>query len=460
MQHPAGPDEVSVVLADAARRAAAYRRAAPDRPVAPGPAELAALTAFDAPLPQEPTAAAAVLEQLDRVGSPATVVSNGGRYFGFVTGGTDLAAEAAAILAGAWDQNVALPVMSPVAAQLDAVAARWVCELLGLPAGATATFCGGASVANLSGILAGRDALLARLGWDVGEQGLWGAPLLRVVTGTEAHVSVHKALRLAGFGRRQVVEVETDEAGRVRADRMPALDERTLVVLQAGNVNTGASDPFDPVVGRAHDGGAWVHVDGAFGLWAAVSPRLRQQLAGVEGADSWATDAHKWLNVPYDAGIAICARQEDLQRVFAADAAYLVAGAARAPMHLSVQMSQRARGVETWAALLANGRRGIEELVERCCALARRFADALAAAHAEIVAPVVLNQVLVRFGDDATTDAVIAAVQAGGRCWAGGTTWQGRRAMRLSVCDVAITGADVDAAVAEILRCRRQVGRD
>jgi glutamate/tyrosine decarboxylase-like PLP-dependent enzyme len=451
------PEERAVLLADAARRAGAYAAGAGDRPVAPGPMAQRALGEFGDELPEIGRGPAEVLARLDEIGSPATVVSNGGRYFGFVTGGTDPAAQAAAVLAGAWDQNTALPVMSPVAAHLDALAARWACELLGLPRGATATFCGGATIANLTAILAARDGLLARLGWSVDEAGLAGAPPLRVVTGAETHISVLKALRVAGFGRSAVTLAPTDGCGRALPDAFPPLDDRTLVVLQAGNVNTGHSDPFEPLIARAHEAGAWVHVDGAFGLWAAAAPGRRDAVAGVERADSWATDCHKWLNVPYDAGLAICARAEDLRRALATDAAYVATDAERSPMHLSLQMSQRARGIETWAVLAARGRQGIAELVEGCCALAERFAAGLQAAGAEILAPVVLNQALSRFDDDATTDSVIDAVQRDGTCWAGATTWQGRRAMRISVSDQATTPADVDASVAAIVRCWRAI---
>jgi glutamate/tyrosine decarboxylase-like PLP-dependent enzyme len=449
-------DRADLVL-DAARRAARYVVESADRSVAPSPEAVAALDGFGPALPDGPVPAAAVLDQLDRLGSPATVVNTQGRYFGFVTGGTDPAAQAAAILAGAWDQNTGLPVMSPVAAQLDRLAAGWACELLGLPAGAVAAFCSGATVANLTGILAGRDALLARLGWDVDRRGLAGSPPLRVVTGAEAHASALKALRMAGIGRDAVTFVPTDACGRVRADLFPDVDERTLVVLQAGNVDTGHSDPFADIVGRARDQGAWAHVDGAFGLWAAATPALRHLVAGVQDADSWATDAHKWLNAPYDSGIAICARGEDLRRAFGTSAAYLASDGAREPLHLSVQMSQRARGVEAWALFASRGRRGIAELVERNCRQAARLGRALEGGGAELLAPVVLNQALASFGDDATTDAVIAAVQREGTCWAGATTWHGRRAVRLSVSDAATTDEHIDRAAAAILGCWKAV---
>jgi glutamate/tyrosine decarboxylase-like PLP-dependent enzyme len=298
-----------------------------------------------------------VLQLLDEFGSPAAVDSTHGRYFGFVIGGTDPAATGAAALTAAWDQNVGSPVMSPVGTHLDAIAARWVCELLGLPGDATASFCAGATVANLTCVLAARDALLHRAGWDTLRQGLAGAPALRVVATAEVHVSALKALHMAGIGTDAVTRVPTDEAGRIRADAFPEVDERTLVLLQAGNVNTGQSDPFADIIPRARAAGAWVHVDGAFGLWAAVSDRRRHLVAGAEQADSWATDAHKWLNAPYDSAIAICAREEDLRRSFATEAAYLRGDSGRVLMHLGVQMSQRARGVEAWAIIASRGRR-------------------------------------------------------------------------------------------------------
>jgi glutamate/tyrosine decarboxylase-like PLP-dependent enzyme len=453
------PDEHRAqVLRDAAARAARYLETAADRPVAAPEAAIKGLSTFPSELPAGPSDPAAVVDLLDRVGSPATTVNTHGRYFGFVTGGTHPAAAAAAVLAGTWDQNTALPVMSPVGTHLDALAARWVVDLLGLPPTAVATFCGGATIANLTCLLAARDALLARAGWSVAEQGVAGSPPLRVVATAEVHVSVLKALRAAGVGTASIELVATDGCGRLVAGKLPALDARTIVVLQAGNVNTGHSDPFVAAIPEARSAGAWVHVDGAFGLWAAASPQRRALLAGVDAADSWATDAHKWLNAPYDAGIAVCARAEDLRRALATDAAYVSTDADRALMHLSLQMSQRARGIETWAVLMAEGRAGLAALVDRHCDQAVRFAERLAAAGAQILAPVVLNQLLVRFGDDTTTDAVVAAVQADGTCWVGGTSWQGRRAMRISVSDMATTDDDIDTSAAAVLRCWEAVG--
>ncbi|MBH0777158.1 pyridoxal phosphate-dependent decarboxylase family protein [Nocardia bovistercoris] len=445
----------SRLVLDAARRAATYIDGCRDRGVFPTRQAVSDLARFPRDLAREPVPAHEVLAMLDEVGSPATVVSTAGRYFGYVNGGTDPVAAAAAVLVGAWDQNVALPVMSPVAAHLDELAARWSCQLLGLPDTAVAAFCSGATIANLTGILAARDALLHRAGWSVERRGLAGAPALRVVASAEIHASVVKALRAAGFGADQIERAPTDDRGRVLVDRFPAVDDRTVVLLQAGNVDTGHSDPFDQLIPVVRDRGGWVHVDGAFGLWAAASETQRHLVAGVESADSWATDAHKWLNAPYDSGIAICRDPEDLRRAVASHAAYLSTDAERAPAHLGLQMSQRARGAEVWAILAGRGRRGVADLVDSLCAHATRMAALLAAGGARVLVPTVLNQVLVRFDDDETTDAVIAAVQADRTCWVAGTEWHGHRAMRVSVCDAATTVTDIEIAAAAILRCRR-----
>ncbi len=430
--------------------------------VAPGADELALLGQLPSELPEQPTSAAEVVELLDRLVSPNTTRSTGGRYFGFVNGGTQPAALASAVLTAAWDQNLALPVMSPGPSAVDAIAAGWVRELLGLPEQAIVTFCGGASIANLTGVLAGRDALLHRVGWSVADDGLFGAPPVRVVMGTEAHISAVKAVRLAGFGTDRIEWVPSDDRGRLDPAALPQLDERTLVVLQAGNVNTGHSDPFEEILPAVSEAGGWAHVDGAFGLWAAASPAHRHEVAGVEDADSWASDAHKWLNAPYDSGICAVRDPDDLRRVTATDAAYVATSDDRALMHLGLQMSQKARGVESFAALMGFGRSGLVDMIDRTCALARRFAAHLDDAGAELLCPPALNQALVSFGadssgDDTVTDAVVDAIQADGRLWAGATTWQGRRAMRVSVSSHASTDADIDASAAAVVELWRQL---
>ena len=441
------------LLQDASRRAEAYLAGLAGRAVAPPPAAVQALDALDFPLPASGRPAPEVLALLDDVGSPGTVASAGPRYFGFVTGGALPVAVAAAWLTDAWDQNAGLAVMSPTAARLDAIALRWVAEVLGLPAGTGGGFVTGATMANASCLAAARDAVLARRGWDAAGQGLVGAPPVTVVAGAEVHAAVRKALGLIGLGRDRAVVLPVDAQGRIVAADLPDLAPPAIVCLQAGNVNSGASDPFGPLIAWARDAGAWVHVDGAFGLWAAAAPGTAAQVAGVAGADSWATDAHKWLNTTYDCGIALVRDPAALSAALAASAAYLPDSADREPSHFTPQSSQRARGVEVWAALAALGRDGVAGLVERTCRLARRMAGGMRESGFAVLNDVVLNQVVVDFGGAARTDAVIGAVQRDGTCWCGPTTWQGRRAMRISVSGWSTTGEDIDASIAAIRAC-------
>ena len=405
-----------------------------------------------------PTPPLDVLDLLDRVGSPATVATAGGRFFGFVNGAALPVSVAATWIASAWDQNAALRVMSPAAAALEDVALGWVRDALGLPSESGGSVVTGASMANFTGLAAARHALLERNGWDVENDGVFGAPRLTVVVGDEVHASLLKALGLLGLGRRRVIRVPADEQGRMRADRMPALDDRCIVCIQAGNVNSGAFDPAAAICRRAHEAGAWVHVDGAFGLWAAASPQYRHLTEGFDLADSWATDGHKWPNVGYDCGIAIVRNAAAMRAAMAISAAYFTPGELREPSNYTPEMSRRARGVELWATLRTLGRRGLAELIERTCRHARRFADGLRAAGHEILNEVVINQVLVSFGEPAVTRAVIAKVQSEGTCWCGGTEWHGRPAMRISVSSWATTEEDVEMSLAAILFfVRRQV---
>jgi len=446
---------------EAARRAGGYLAAAPHRSIAPTPEAVAALETFKRPLQDDPISARDVLAELDAFGSPATVIQGVGRYFGYVNGGVEPAAAAAAILAGAWDQNVALPGMSPVGTVLDEVAAGWIVDLLGLPSDAVATFTTGATLANFTAIVAARDALLARAGWSVEEDGLSGSPAIRVIAGAEVHASALKSLRMAGLGAGSIERVPVDADGAIDADAFPTdTDALTLVLLQAGNVTSGASDPFARIIPGVRERGGWVHVDGAFGLWAAASPTRKHLVDGVELADSWATDAHKWLNAPYDSGVVIVRERADLYRAMAITAPYLATTDARPLMHLSPHMSQRARGVETWALLAARGRDGIAALIDDTCDRATQFAELLGNAGVEVLAQPVLNQVPVAFGtapgepgDDAVTNAAIAAIQAEGTLWAGASMWRGKRILRLSVSDAATTSDDVVAATLAILEC-------
>ena len=455
------PDELRTdLLADAADRAGRYLRRLADRAVAPAPAAVHALDELDFPLPEAGLGPSRVLAALDDVGSPATVASAGPRYFGFVTGGALPIAVAASWLLTAWDQNAALSAMSPVAARLDAVAISWVAGLLGLPAETSGGFVTGATMANAACLAAGRDAVLTRTGWDAAALGLVGAPPVQVVVGDEVHAAVLKALGLIGLGRGRAVRLRTDDQGRIAPDGLPDLDRPAIVCLQAGNVNSGASDPFAPLIEWAHAQGAWVHVDGAFGLWAAACPELAGEVSGAAAADSWATDAHKWLNTTYDCGIALVRDGAALRAAMRAEASYLPLGAARDPMMFTPQSSQRARGAEVWAVLAALGRDGVSRLVAGHVALARRFASGLAAGGLDVLNEVRLNQVVAAGPDAGATDQMIAALQREGTCWCGPTSWRGRRGMRISICNWATTEADVDRSVAAVLAAARPASAD
>jgi len=444
------------LLSEAAGRAVNYLRRIRQRGVAPAEAAVAALQRFAEPLPAGPIDPVEVLRQLDEIGSPGTVANSGGRFFGFVNGGSVPAALAANVLAAAWDQNAGLRVMSPVGAVLEDVAIGWIRELLGLPGEAAGSFVTGATMANMTCLIAARHALLARAGWDAEAQGLFGAPAFSVVVGDEAHASLRKALAMAGLGRDRVISVPTDAHGRMRSDVFPKLKEPSLICLQAGNVNTGAFDPAAEICAAARESGSWVHVDGAFGLWAACAPKRAYLMNGFGDANSWATDAHKWLNVPYDCGLAFVRDGSALYQALNLQAAYLPPGSLRDPMQWTPESSRRARGVEVWAALKSMGRSGLADLVERTCRHAQRFAAGLRAAGHEILNEVVINQVLVRFGSDETTQAVIEAVQRDGTCWCGGTVWQGQRAMRISVSSWVTDEEDVEWSLDAILRAAKQ----
>jgi glutamate/tyrosine decarboxylase-like PLP-dependent enzyme len=444
------------LLDSAHQRATRYLSDLPARRVTPTPEAIEALQRFVRPVPEGPTDPAEVLRELDDWGSPATVATAGGRYFGFVTGGSLPATTAAAWLAAAWDQNAAMSVLSPVAAQLEAVSLQWVTDLLGLPAGTGAGFVTGASLANLTALAAARHALLARQGWDVEAKGLFRAPEITVVTSDEVHSTVLKALAILGLGRDRLIRVPTDEQGRMRADQLPNVDERTLVCLQAGNVNTGSFDPFAAICGRAKAAGAWVHIDGAFGLWAAACPSRRHLVNGIDQADSWAVDCHKWLNTPYDAALALVRDPAMLRRAMAINASYLDMAGVREPAQYVPDLSRRARGVEVWAALRSLGRSGLANLIERTCRHAARFAQGLKSAGFKIHNDVVINQVLVSFGSADRTKRVIEAIQAEGTLWCGGSVWQGATVMRISVSSWATTDQDVERSLETIVRLAGQ----
>jgi glutamate/tyrosine decarboxylase-like PLP-dependent enzyme len=440
------------LLGDVLRRTVSYLHDVRSRRVAPAASSIAALEAIGGSLPDRADAPLHVLDLLDRVGSAATVANAGGRFFGFVNGGVLPASLAASWMVSAWDQNAALRVMSPAAAAFEDVAIEWVRDLLGLPAEGGGAVVTGATMANFSGLAAARHALLERAGWDVENEGLFGAPPLTVVVGDEVHLSVVKALGLLGLGRQRVHRVPVDGQGRIRADALPALDERTIVCIQAGNVNTGAFDPAGEICRRARDAGAWVHVDGAFGIWAAASPRYRHLTQGFSAADSWATDGHKWPNVGYDCGFVFVRDARALRSAMAMSSAYFAPGERREASQFSPEISRRARGVELWATLRSLGRQGLADLIERTCSHAKQFAVGLRESGYQILNEVVINQVLVSFGTPALTRSVIEALQEEGTCWCGGTEWQGHVAMRISVSSWATTRDDVEQSLGAIRR--------
>lgn len=448
------------LLEETARRAIEYLDGLDGRRVSPAPEAVQALARLDEPLPRHSTPAENVLALLDEIGSPATVAMAGPRYFGFVIGGSLPATVAANWLAAAWDQNAVFFNTSPTAATLETVALRWLVDLFHLPSECAGAFVTGATMANLTALAAARYQVLTQANWDVEGNGLFGAPPITVIVGAEVHASVIKALGLLGLGRNRIVRIPVDSQGRMRPEAMPSIDGPTIVCAQAGNVNTGSFDPFVETCQRAHAGGAWVHVDGAFGLWAAAVPSLAHLTAGLANADSWAMDAHKWLNVPYDSGLAFVRHAESLRAAMAISAAYLPApSTSRSPSDWTPELSRRARGVEIWAALRSLGMDGLVDLIERTCRHARRFAEGLGAAGYHILNDVALNQVLVSFGDTESTNRVIAEVQNEGTCWAGGTVWQGQTAMRISVSSWATTDADVEHSLAAMLRVAANVRR-
>ena len=441
------------ILDDAARRARQYLERLGTRSVAADAASVAGLRELDETLPQQGCDPAETLGLLDRTVSPATMAMAGPRFFGFVIGGALPVTVAANWLAAAWDQNAALYEVTPGVSRLEEIALRWLVELLGLPPSTGAGFVSGATVANFTALAAARHAVLASAGWNVEADGLFGAPPIQVITGAEAHPTLLKSLGMLGLGRGRIQRVPVDGQGRMRADALPRISGPAIVCLQAGNLNTGAFDPFEPLIEQAHAAGAWVHVDGAFGLWAKAAPSLRPLARGLERADSWATDAHKWLNVPYDSGLAFSRDAHALRAAMAVTAEYLPTESThRNPSDFTPELSRRARGVEVWAALRSLGRAGLAELFERNCRQASRFAAGLRAAGYPVLNDVVLNQVLVSFGPAERTRAVIAALQREGTCWCGATVWQGATAMRISVCSWATTDADVERSLAAMLR--------
>lgn len=434
-----------------------YVRQVNDMRVYPDDKAIGNLSVFEEALPEEPESTKEILDMLAEYGSPATVAQTGGRYFGFVCGGILPSALCSKWLADAWDQNSALFVLSPVASKLEAVCENWLKELLKLPEDTVAGFVSGSSTASICGLLAGRNYLLNNLGYDVTKQWLFGAPQLKIVVGEEAHSTIFKALSIIGLGNAKLIKVPTDGQGRIKAEEVPELDSRTLLILQAGNVNTGAFDEFEPICRKANAAGAWVHVDGAFGLWAAASEKMDHLTKGLELADSWSADAHKTLNAPYDNGIVLCRHKDILTNAMHMTGSYIIYNENRDGMLYTPEMSRRARAIDLWATLKGLGRKGVAELVEELHCKAVNFSKLLEAGGLKILNEVVYNQVLVYYDNDQKTEALINAVQKSGVCWLGGSKWSGKSVMRISVCSYKTTYDDIEKSAAEILRIAKQL---
>jgi glutamate/tyrosine decarboxylase-like PLP-dependent enzyme len=456
-------------LQAASRAAIDFLHGLPVRPVGASVSRSDLLGSLGGELQDEGLDAAEVIESLVRAAEPGLVATQSGRFFGFVIGGSTPASMAADWLTSTWDQNAGLSLLTPAAAVVEEITGRWLIELLRLPQNASVGFVTGAMMANFTALAAARHAVLAHAGWNVETAGLIQAPHIRVFAGRDHHDTIDRALRFLGLGTDCLVTVDSDETGRMLADdlgrKLAEREAPTIVCAQAGCVNGGSIDPLADIIDVAHHHSAWVHVDGAFGLWASATPALRPLLDGVERADSWATDAHKWLNVPYDSGLVFCAHPDQHRASMQVRAAYLshAEPSVRDPMDYNPEFSRRARGFVIYAALRALGRRGVADLVERCCELAERFGEQLRTADgAELLLPVSLNQVVVRFlaadGDhDRHTRSVLAAVQREGVCWPSSTTWRGQAAIRISVSNATTDLDDVDASVASLLRWHHQL---
>ena len=446
---------------ETARKAAySYADEVLQRPVFPTPDALENLHQFDQPLPEAPGDAVAIVEQLHRYGSPATIAQIGGRYFGLVNGGVIPASLAVRWLTDFWDQNTPLYVTSPIASRLEQVTESWLRELLGLPDSTVAGFVSGSSVAIFAGLAAARYKLFDSMGWDINRQGFIDAPRIRVVASAQAHGTVTKAVALLGLGIDNVEWVAADSEGRINVSEVPDLDASTLLILQAGNVNSGAFDDFKTLCSKARDAGAWVHIDGAFGLWAAAAEKLSYLTEGIELADSWSIDGHKTLNTPYDCGVVLCRDRAALANALQATGAYIVYSENRDGMLLTPEMSRRARIVELWAALKYLGKSGTDDLVYGLHLRARQFAEELEQQGFEILNDVVFNQVLVACDNDDITGDTINHIQQSGECWVGGTQWQQRSVIRVSVCSWATTGADVTRSVKAFVAARLKARTD
>lgn len=442
-------------LLSSAIKAIDYLQDVEARGVAPTEQAIKNMSAFDETLPYVGKDALQTIDFLNQFGSPATMASNGNRYYGFVIGGSHTAALAANWMASAWDQNAGLDITSPVSAKIETVTERWLTEVLPVARGSSVGFVTGVTMANFCALAAARSSISQQHNWDVEANGLYGAPRIMVVVGEEVHGSLLKALSMLGLGSDRVVRVASDHNGRMRMDSLPPLDARTILCLQAGNVNTGGMDD-GAIISYAKSQGAWVHIDGAFGLWAGASEYKKHLTRGYAQADSWATDGHKWLNVPYDNGLVICRNGHHLRKAMSTQGDYLDQSGERIPYQYTPELSRRARAVDVWAAMRTLGKHGIDDLVTRTCVYAEFVAAQLTDAGYEILNEIETNQILVSFGTDEDTNRVIQTVQSEGTCWCSGTKWKGRVAMRISLSSAKTTELDIRYSVEAILKAAKK----
>ena len=447
--------EYKLILEQVKDYAVEYLDDVEEKRVFPSQEQLNALSSFNEALPEAGTDAPKVIESLHRIGSPATTAQVGGRYFGFVNGGLLPIAHAASWLSDTWNQNGALYIMSPVASYLEQVCEGWVRDLFGLPNDTAMGLVTGSSNALICALAAARNELYRRKGYDIVSRGLRNAPAIRVVLGAGAHSAVRSALSILGIGTDEIEIVPVDSLGRIIAAEVPTLDDQTLLILQAANVNGGAYDDFDTLCDKANAAGAWVHIDGAFGLWASCSRKYRHLTKGFEKADSWVTDAHKTLNAGYDCGLVLCRHREALASALAANGSYIAYSENRDGMLYSTEMSRRTRGVMLWAVLKHLGREGVEELIDRLCDNTAYFADELQKAGFSLVNPPQFNQFMIKCESDAETEHLLKSVQDSGVCWCGGSSWEGEKVIRVSVCSHATTHEDIDMSVRAFKEARR-----
>ncbi len=445
------------LLLETAKRSIKYREEINSRSVSPSQNAIERLKELDLPFPEHPVDPSKTIEILDEIGSPATIGISGGRFFGFVIGGSVPASVAANWLSTAWDQNAGLFVGSPIGVVLEEICLKWLLQIFDLPPQSAGAFVTGATMANFTSLAAARHSILKNEGWDVESKGLFHAPPINVIVSEEAHPSLFRGLGLLGLGKDRVIKVPVDDQGRMQLKRFPKIKGPSIVCTQAGNVNTGSFDPVKEVCEIAHESNAWVHVDGAFGLWASAVSSKKYLSEGINLADSWATDAHKWLNVPYDSGLAFVKDSESLRSAMSLTAAYLPQGEHREPSQYCPELSRRSRGIEIWAALHSLGRSGLSDLIDRTCRHAEKFADGLRSAGFDILNDVVINQVLVSFGSPQETKTIIREIQNDGTCWCGGTEWQGKTAMRISICSHATTEDDVEKSLEAMIRIAKKI---